>query len=399
MKPTLTPTLAQIKLHRYFGGGEIYARLLCEAVASAGGSTLLITHPEAQHWREFSLPNTQRIEAVTLTQALEKLPASVPLLTHSALPEAVAKKVASERPLIGIVHMPFGTYFAEAAAAYRHYHHVVPVSAYIAATLVEAGLIPYKEPLLGCADFDRFNATNDPSENCEIGMNNIVRRSEFEWDRRKVRDRFLGWGEPVWSKLPYLRPHCSYQPKPGLTLGIVSRIAPIKQFDRLFEIIAPIIAQRPNVNLEIFGAGGYASIRDLRHALKPIATNTRFWGYQLDVAAIYKHMDVLIAGLPEKEALGLNVIEAQACGTPVAAVNAPPFVETILNEQTGFLYVDPRQDGGKDFAALLDRLIEQKRNQQLPNPALAIEHLTHFSKPAFFARVGRLMDSVVTHTK
>jgi glycosyltransferase involved in cell wall biosynthesis len=57
-----------------------------------------------------------------------------------------------------------------------------------------------------------------------------------------------------------------------------------------------------------------------------------------------------MTGLPEKEALGLNVLEAQACGCPVLADRcAAVHRDRCAPEVTGLLYRDPRADGGAAF--------------------------------------------------
>jgi glycosyltransferase involved in cell wall biosynthesis len=90
---------------------------------------------------------------------------------------------------------------------------------------------------------------------------------------------------------------------PGIALGIVSRLTPIKQFPLLFRDLAPVLARHPQFRLEIFGAGGYASVRDLRAALAPLRERVRFWGAQAQVGAIYRRIDYLMTGLPEKRRL------------------------------------------------------------------------------------------------
>ena len=97
----------------------------------------------------------------------------------------------------------------------------------------------------------------------------------------------------------------------------------------------------------------------------------------------------MLTGLPEKEALGLNIIEAQACGTPVLAPNAPPFTETVVDGDTGFFYCDPRNDGGLDFDRLLAKL---KLLPQVPDPRLAVDHLAKFSFDAFVARLQPVVE-------
>jgi glycosyltransferase involved in cell wall biosynthesis len=105
---------------------------------------------------------------------------------------------------------------------------------------------------------------------------------------------------------------------------------------------------------------------------------------------IYRQIDYLLSGLPEKEALGLNIIEAQACGTPVIAVDAPPFTETVLDGATGFLYTDPRTDAGAGFARLLDELLAGRAR---PHPKSAQAHLQRFSFDAFVERLRPVADA------
>jgi glycosyltransferase involved in cell wall biosynthesis len=221
------------------------------------------------------------------------------------------------------------------------------------------------------------------------GITGPLRLGEvYDWDRRKIRDRLLGMLAPLAAAV---LPAPLFVRRPGLTLGIVSRLTPIKQFPRMLALLAPALARHPSVTLEIFGSGGYASVRDLRRAIKPIADHVRFWGQQSDVRAAYAQVDYVLSGLPEKEALGLNLIEAQACGTPVLAVDAPPFTETVVDEQSGFLFADPRRDGGSAFAALLGRLVA---GEPRPDPRKAVAHLAAFSPEAFRVRVNDALAAV-----
>jgi glycosyltransferase involved in cell wall biosynthesis len=156
----------------------------------------------------------------------------------------------------------------------------------------------------------------------------------------------------------------------------------------MFGIIAPEIARYPQVNVEVFGSGGYASVRDLRASLAPVAKQVRFWGHQRNVATVYPQLDFVLSGLPEKEALGLNLIEAQYCGTPALAVRAPPFTETVIEPETGYFFDDPRQDGGESFARLLQGLLA---GAPRPDPRQARAHLERFSAAAFRERVARAL--------
>lgn len=356
--------LYQLNLQRSFGGAEAYTAFCCRALAALGMQTTLLVDPAADFWQRLDLGEGTRCVPVSHERdLLALLQASVAdpvwLLTHAPLPE-VFKQPHAGLLVSGFAHMPVQG--RDPVRAYGGYDMLFAVSAWVRDGLQQAGIPVWPEPMFGVADLKR-QASPDTA---------IVRRSRYDWDRRKFRDRVYGWCEPA---VEALRPMRYFQRHPGLTLGIVSRITPIKQFPLLFARLAPILARHPHIHLEIFGSGGYASIRDLQTALAPCAGQVRFWGQQADVAMIYSQLDYLLTGLPEKEALGLNVIEAQTCGLPVIAVAAAPFTETILDGQTGFLYTDPRQDDGVDF----ERLLTQIETVPRPEPRHHADHLARFT--------------------
>ncbi|MDP1735612.1 MAG: glycosyltransferase [Sulfuritalea sp.] len=373
--------LVQINLQSHFGGGEVYTAFLCRALSQLGVPTRLLVHPGAGFWDRLGLPaDTERIAVADAADLPHHLPAGpVWLLSHGPLPSSLRVAVPG-RLRSAIAHMPVQ---GRDPAAFANHDRVYAVSGWVKDGLLATGLPAWDQPLYGVADVDARPG----------GGSQILRTSRYDWDRRKGRDRLLGVIEPL---VEMLRPHPAFERRPGLTLGIVSRLTPIKQFPLLFSHLASALARHPEVNLEIFGSGGYASVRDLDRALAALPPGqVRFWGQQGNVAAIYPQLDYLLSGLPEKEALGLNIIEAQACGTPVIAVHAPPFTETVTNALTGFLYRDPRQDGGADFGRLLDEL---RAGRARPKPELADTHLARFSFEAFVERLRPVVADATAYT-
>lgn len=360
--------LVQINLQSGCGGGEIYTAFLCRALADLGLRTRLLVHPQATHWGRLGLPADTELVAVSDPAALPTLIPDGPqwLLAHGPLPVSL-RTPAPQRWRTAIAHMPVQDRKPQDFAAHDR---VYAVSGWVRDGLLAAGLPAWHYPLYGVADLA-----------ARAGDGMLRRASRYDWDRRKGRDRLLGLVEPL---VEALRPARPFIRRPGLSLGIVSRLTPIKQFPLLFSLLAPVLARHPTVNLEIFGAGGYASVRDLEQALRPCAGQVRFWGQQTDVAAVYRQLDALMTGLPEKEALGLNILEAESCGLPVLAVQAPPFDETVTEGVTGFFYRDPRLDQGADFDRLLQELLAGRR---LEHPEQAREHLAHFSFAAFVERL------------
>lgn len=374
-------TVHEINLQRHFGGGEVYTRFLSNALVEAGWPVELYVHNEAAFWDRLDMPGVHTVRVASLEDIAARLPAERALvMTHNVLGREDAAKWAARHTLTGFAHMPL---YDRDPAGLPHYRRVFCVSQHVIDSAQARGLNnAWPEPLYGVADLQR-GAT-------ETGE--IRRGTVYEWDRRKVRDRLLGLLYPLTAPL---RTAQIFQRRPGLTLtlGIVSRLTPIKQFPLLFRHLSPVIAKFPSVNIEIFGSGGYASVRDLRRALQPIAQQVRFWGYQQDVRRVYAELDYVLSGLPEKEALGLNLIEAQSCGTPVLAVNAPPFTETVLDGESGHLFTDPRTDGGKNFAELLAKLTASNASSRpnLRGRPLVDAHLELFSEHLFRTRLAAAM--------
>jgi glycosyltransferase involved in cell wall biosynthesis len=336
-------------------------------------------HPDARHWATLEHPRLRKVQAADSDAVVPLLPRERAwVVTHAPVSQGFADFVREHHLLTGFCHMPLAGRKPGVLAAYAR---VFAVSDYVIGTARDAGLANVDpEPCYGMVDFQRY----------ADGGGGIVPGPLYVWDQRKFRDRAYGVLERLAAPLRSLATPAVFSKRDGLTLGVVSGIAPIKQFDVLFALIAPILAAEPRVRLDIFGWGGYRSVADLQRLLAPLGERARFWGLQPHPERIYPQLDYVMSGLPEKEALGLNLIEAQSLGTPVLAVNAPPFTETVLDGASGFLYRDPREDAGADFRRVLARALAGPR----PDPRQATVHLEKFSRESFTARVGRMAEAM-----
>lgn len=355
------------------GGAEVYTHFLAQSLTRSGWKNEIIITPEATYWDRLVADGVElRRRDFRLKEGWDHMPPGSLVCVHAPLPKGLLDQLAQAHRLLGIGHQ--AVYSSSIPYYYSAAHCLLPVSAYVADTLRSAGFSQvHATPLLGVASLVRGDVTIQSEAR-------VLRGPQVEWDRRKFRDRLLGWLEP-WMQ-PW-QGAAEFQRRPGLTLGIVSRLAPLKQFPALFQALLPVLKREQDVNLEIFGAAiGYRHYRELRGVLAPLGGRVRFWGFQRDVAAVYPHLDYLLTGLPEREALGLNVIEAQKCGVPVLAPAAAPFTETVIDGRGGYLYADPRKDGGEGFAAALQRARDRR-----PDPREDVAHLSRFSEAAFDERV------------
>jgi glycosyltransferase involved in cell wall biosynthesis len=366
-----------MNLQRITGGGEVYTHAMTRAFAEAGARVSLYAHPANRLWDDLSSARIERVDAADEREFLARLPQQPCLVVaQGPITQDCITAILERHRLAAFAHMPMvGT---RSAHGFKRGHLTITVSRYCIDLLRRAGVENlYPEPMYGTTEAQRGDGLP------------VVARSPYRWDRHKLRDVVLGALEPIAA--PF-RPRVEFERSPGLTLGVVSLLSTIKQFPLLFGILAPLMASRPAVRLEIFGDGGYAQVRDIRRALAPLGERVRFWGYQANVQSIYPQLDYLLTGLPEKEALGLNALEAQVCGTPVLAPDAPPFSETVLQDRSGFRYRDPREDAGADFARLLDELLAGRPR---PDPRIeAAAHLAGFSFPALVERTRALLGAL-----
>jgi glycosyltransferase involved in cell wall biosynthesis len=369
----------QINLQRGFGGGEVYTAAFTRALERVGVKTRLLVHPGASAWSSLPLRGA-RVDPIDEPERIVELLRGQPrrwLAFHTFAPAPVIGELRAQGHIAtAFAHMPL---YGRDPQPLLPFERVLAVSRHVIASLRAAGIERvYPEPMYGATFL----------EGARAGAGAPRAESRYDWDRHKVRDRVLGAIEPLWRRF---LPERTYARRPGLTLGIVSRITPIKQFPLLFSHLAKVLARHPTVQLEIFGSGGYASVRDLSSALAPIRERVRFWGHQADVVTVYRGIDFLLTGLPEKEAPGLNVIEAQSCGTPVLAPDAPPFDETVAHGVTGLRYRDPREDNGADFERSLERIMSGGFRF---DAEAAKDHLARFSEDAFAERARSLVEAL-----
>lgn len=375
---TARPRIVQINLAPTLGGAEVFTAFMSRALVARGWPTRVLIDANAQFWRDLDFGGVEQFRVRDGMAAAAALEGSDIALIHGSLPEPVLTKLGKRGAILGIAHQAI--YDSSRPAYFGHADLLFGVSQHVLTTLRDHGVKNiHGEPLFGIGEIHRLHREATP-----------VRGPLCEWDERKFFEKIRAAGQrafpAVGNATPYVR-------RPGLTLGIVSRIAKAKQFPALFDILAPIIAAQPRVNVEIFGiAVGARQLRELRSAVRPLGERVRFWGHQRDVAPSYHGIDYLLTGLPDREALGLNVIESCLCGTPVLAIDSPPFTETMRDGVTGFLYTDPRQDQGLHFARLLASLADGTRK---PDMAQAPAHLEFFSFAHFADRVDTAMQEAV----
>lgn len=369
-------TVYQLNLSPSLGGAEVYTGFFSRALTEIGWPTELIVAPGAKYWGSLDMGESQVVPLVSADALLDTLAKDAILVIHSPAPESLVQRLSQKVRVLALAHQAL--YNDKQPNYYRYAEIVIPVSHYVIETLKRRNYTNiYPFPLYGIGGIK------------PVGHGVIQVGDRVDWDQRKLRDQALSLADRLTRPL---RGQAAYQKRVGITLGIVSRLAEAKQFPELFARIAAHVETRSSLWIEVFGrAVGYRALREFRRAVAPIKDRVRYWGHQDDVAAAYQGIDYLLTGLPERESFGLNIIEAQMCGTPVLAPRVAPFTETIVEGLSGFLYTDPRQDSGQDFGRVLDLILKPGSR---PDPLQNTSHLAQFTFPVFCDRVDKLMDAL-----
>ncbi|MFM8332772.1 MAG: glycosyltransferase [Candidatus Methylumidiphilus sp.] len=163
-----------------------------------------------------------------------------------------------------------------------------------------------------------------------------------------------------------------YQPLPGRAvfraafgldadapvLAMIAQLIPRKGHAVFFEALPQVLARHPTVKALIFGRGPLE--QELRRTVseRGLDAQVAFKGFRTDMHAIIPHMDMVIHPA-FMEGLGVALLEAAACGVPIAAGRAGGIPEIVRDGVNGRLLTPG------DAAGLAEAI-----NGMLDDPAL-----------------------------
>lgn len=132
--------------------------------------------------------------------------------------------------------------------------------------------------------------------------------------------------------------------EPGATLvGMIARVAPVKDYDTLADAAARVIGQRPDVQFLIVGDNANVDLNrrhyeHVRARLRELGIEKRFIfaGHRSDVGRITAALDIFVLST-HREGLPLSILEAMSMAKPVIATSVGGIPEIIEHGVTGFL--------------------------------------------------------------
>jgi glycosyltransferase involved in cell wall biosynthesis len=167
--------------------------------------------------------------------------------------------------------------------------------------------------------------------------------------------------------------------RPAANFLAVSALVPYKRL-----AVAVDACRKVRVPLRIAGTGP-----ELPRLQQLGGDGVAFLGWRSDeeIRRLYREATAVL--LPGVEDFGMVPVEAQACGTPVVALDAGGARETVIDGQTGFLAADPSVDA---FADALKRALQTRLD-----PAALRTHALRFSRPRFLAEFAAAVNDAVSN--
>lgn len=161
-----------------------------------------------------------------------------------------------------------------------------------------------------------------------------------------------------------------------ITIGVVSRLEPIKGMDLVIPAFVRIYAKHADARLLVVGDGSLRSLMEQQVRDANIAEAVDFAGRQgQDVLqGYYDRIDILL--MPSRsEGFGLTAIEGMARGCVVVAADTGGLPEVVINGETGLLH---REEDVSDIADRVNRLIDE-RGELFRLSRNAVNHVLNFS--------------------
>ena len=129
----------------------------------------------------------------------------------------------------------------------------------------------------------------------------------------------------------------------------MGRFVPYKKID----VVIKAFQQMPDKELVLIGEGwGTREFEEMLHGYP----NIRWLGYQKDEEMMKYIQEAKACIFAAKEDFGIMCVEAQACGTPVLALDYGGYKETVVDGETGYFFSEQTVQSIADAVTKFDQL-------------------------------------------
>ena len=149
-------------------------------------------------------------------------------------------------------------------------------------------------------------------------------------------------------------------PASKFCVGIIGRLAPIKNHQLFLRVIKRILKKRDDVHFLIVGNGScYAALYEIAK-FENLLPNLSFLSWQKDLKPIYEILDVICL-TSFNEGTPVSLIEAQACGVPIVSTRVGGTPDIVFSGKNGYL-LSPDDEAG--FETHILKLLDNSELRQ-----------------------------------
>lgn len=168
----------------------------------------------------------------------------------------------------------------------------------------------------------------------------------------------------------------------ALVIGVAAQLIRRKGHAFLLRCLPVLLARHPKLRVLLFGRGPLVGEIERLVARLGLARIVRLAGYRADLPRLLPGLD-LLAHTPEREGLGLAVLEAMSCGVAVVATAVGGIPDAISDGVQGLLV--PFGDTAR-LGAALERLLQAVPERRRLGRAGRIRVMREFSVDAMSDR-------------
>ncbi len=175
----------------------------------------------------------------------------------------------------------------------------------------------------------------------------------------------------------------------GITIGVVSRLEPIKGMDLVIPAFAAIHRECPDTSLLVVGDGSLRERMEAEAEAAGLSGAVSFAGRQpqSSLQEYYDRIDILL--MPSRsEGFGLTAVEGMARGCVLVAADTGGLPEVVRDGTDGLLH---RPEDSGDLADKVKMLIKDAALMRAMSES-ALRRSANFSREAYNARIKSLYD-------
>ena len=161
----------------------------------------------------------------------------------------------------------------------------------------------------------------------------------------------------------------------SVLVGIVGRLAPIKNHDLFLDIAQELKNKCPHVIFLIVGDGERRPYLEKRIQNENL-DNIKMLGWQRDLKTIYSLLDIVVL-TSLNEGTPVSLIEAAACQKPIVSANVGGVSSIVQHETNGYLVHNHNKS---DFINFLEKLIQNKELRETMGKSLQQKIIEYFGE-------------------